>query len=150
MAKPYPTRELFAVSFWAKTAKVPSGCWLWTGALDAKGYGSCWINKFTTSTRAHRVAYMLTNGEIAPSQPLDHLCRNRACVNPAHLEIVDNRTNALRGVGITAMNAAKTHCLRGHEFNDINTKGTIMRNGRIGRICRPCRRIRARLLAGAR
>ncbi|NED52837.1 HNH endonuclease, partial [Micromonospora aurantiaca] len=69
----------------------------------------------------------------------DHLCRNRACVNVTHLEIVTNRINILRGETLQAANAAKTHCIRGHEFTPENT---YVKNG--GRDCRTCARERQR------
>jgi hypothetical protein len=84
---------------------------------------------------AHRFVYEQLGGLIPPGLQLDHRCRLRACVNPAHLEPVTARENLLRGATVTAANAAKTHCHAGHVFDDENT----YRRGE-WRYCRPCRR----------
>lgn len=87
---------------------------------------------------AHRYAYESIVGPIPNGMVLDHVkqrCGNRACVNPAHLEPVTNRVNILRGSGITALNARKTHCPKGHEYTDANT---IRGKDRV-RKCRSCR-----------
>jgi hypothetical protein len=89
---------------------------------------------------AHRLAYELFVGPIPEGQTIDHLCRNRPCVNPGHLEVVDMRTNLLRGSSPTAQNARKTHCKHGHEFTPENT---ALKQGRY-RICRTCRARRNR------
>lgn len=95
-------------------------CWNWRGAMSEDGYG-----RFTVSpskrARAHRFSYELFIGAIPGTLTIDHRCRNRACVNPAHLEPVTNRTNILRGRGVAALHAAKTHCINGHEFSPENT-----------------------------
>lgn len=84
---------------------------------------------------------MLERGSIPKGLTLDHLCRNRACVNPVHLEPVTNRVNILRGIGITAQNARKTHCKHGHPFTVENT---IYKHGGGWRICKICNRARFR------
>jgi hypothetical protein len=110
----YPTRpftEKERARFWSKVQKS-DGCWLWTGSTKGKGYGS-----FHTGPKfllAHRVAWEMTHGAIPNNLQIDHLCRNHACVNPEHMELVDSRTNTLRGTGITARMASKTHCPQGH------------------------------------
>lgn len=127
-----------AERFWSKVAIAgPDKCWEWQ-ASKHKGYG-CFGNspREGRSRRAHRVAYKLLVGPIPERLTIDHLCRNRACQNPDHLEPVTNRDNVLRSEGITAKNAQKTHCKHGHEFTPSNT---IRRKG--GRECRACQRER--------
>ena len=90
-----------------------SGCWLWTGAL-VEGYGVLSVNGRLTF--AHRFSYEQAKGPIPAGLEIDHLCRVRCCANPDHLEPVTTRVNLLRGVGAAAINARKTHCIRGHAF----------------------------------
>lgn len=97
--------------FWSKVFKTED-CWFWCGAKNPKGYGLFYANG--KQRGAHRIAYELLKGPIPAGMTLDHLCRVRPCVNPAHVEVVTNRENVLRGVGHTAINARKTHCIRGH------------------------------------
>ena len=82
---------------------------------------------------AHRAAYEVRIGPIPDGMVIDHLCRNRACINPAHMEPVTNRENVLRGTGPSAQHARKTHCNYGHAYDDQNT---MHRRGR--RHCRKC------------
>jgi len=110
------------------------GCWLWSGALSANGYGHVFHSG--KRRRAHRLVYDLMVGKIPPGLQIDHLCRVRSCVNPEHMEPVTGRTNVLRGKGVTARNATKTHCPRGHAFADHGVRHS---GGSNERRCRPCR-----------
>ena len=112
-----------------------SGCWLWVGARDQRGYGMVArrLNARTASQRAHRYVYERLIGPIADGLTLDHLCRTHSCVNPAHCEPVTHRINVLRGVGFAARNARKAHCPQGHPYDDKTT--TVWANGRYCRAC---------------
>lgn len=128
-----------AERFWSKVAKSPD-CWLWTAGLDSKGYGQFRVNT-ERKVVAHRFAYELLVGPVPEGLQLDHLCRVRRCVNPAHLEPVTSRVNTLRGEGPTAGHARQTHCGQGHEYTPENTSRT--RRG--ARVCKICERQRQRL-----
>lgn len=131
--------------FWAKVDKDgPGDCWLWTAAL-ADGYGVCKRPPVGTSRRAHRIAYELIVGPIPEGLDLDHLCRVRRCVNPAHLEPVTRRVNLLRGAGKAARRLSST-CSRGHDFDEANTYWERLKGGRYTvRRCRRCARERRRV-----
>lgn len=86
--------EIREKQFWVK-AELVDDCWLWTGFIMWKGYGS--LKYFGKPKRAHRLAYELVYGEVPKGLVLDHLCRNRSCVNPEHLEAVTNQVNIVRG-----------------------------------------------------
>lgn len=122
-------------------------CWAWTGAIDPNGYGV-----FTLEGRkigAHVGAYLLLRGEVEEGLVLDHyVCQRRDCANPWHLEATTRGENTLRSeTGITAKNARKTHCVRGHEFNEENT-WVDPKTGK--RRCRICQRLRNRQSAARR
>jgi hypothetical protein len=111
-------------------------CWTWTGNRCRKGYGRIKIGG--NQKQAHRVAYEFFVGPIPCGLTIDHLCRNRGCVRPNHLEPVTGRENTLRGVAPSAMNAVKTHCVNGHPFDEANT---YWWGGGAWRSCRACMRI---------
>ena len=114
--------------FWAKVDKSGE-CWQWAG-VHAQGYGRCWWNGH--SAAAHRVAFELTVGPVPEGLELDHLCRNRGCVNPAHLEPVTRRENARRAAAVHDTG----HCPQGHPFDEANT---YRHRGTGWRVCRQCR-----------
>lgn len=115
--------------FMAKVFIFPDGCWLWIASTARGGYGQ--FNDGRTMRRAHRWAYEHFVGPIPEGLDLDHLCRVRACVNPAHLEPVTRSVNLKRGY---AARGVRTHCAQNHAFTPENT----FQRPR-GRGCRTCR-----------
>lgn len=116
--------------FWSKVDKSEN-CWEWTGAKN-NGYGMFW------NCYAHRLAFHHLVGPVPADLELDHLCRNRSCVNPEHLEAVTGKENLMRSESFVAINAQKTHCPKDHPYEGENL--WIVRSGkRIGkRECRAC------------
>lgn len=117
-----------------------TGCLLWTGGRNHKGYGYIGVNG--RHARVHRLMYELFVGPIPDGMQLDHLCRVRHCASPSHLEAVTCRENVLRGdsgfsKGGKGRNSGKTHCDSGHEFTEANT---YINPGSGSRTCRICRR----------
>ena len=123
--------------------KDHNGCWIWTKGIHKTGYG-IWGPRRPGTGLAHRAVWLALRGPIPPGLQLDHLCRVKACVNPDHLRVTDCRTNVLSGVGLTAQNARKRVCKRGHPFNEKNTRRT-----RKGRDCRTCHTERMRRIREA-
>lgn len=112
-----------------------SPCWMWSGYRQQHGYGVV-SNGRSKKTVAHRAVYEEMVGPIPEGMELDHLCRQRGCVNPAHLEPVTRQENVLRGTSFAARNATKTECPKGHPYDETNT--LIDTAG--SRRCRACRR----------
>jgi hypothetical protein len=129
------TRVLRRVSVDERT-----GCWVFGGS-GPSGYGQVEVQRGTDGRRrtvlTHVLLWLTHHGPIEGGLELDHLCRNRKCCNPDHLELVSSRENTMRGNSHVADRARQTHCLRGHEFNDDNS----YRNGKGQRVCRVCRNI---------
>lgn len=121
-----------AKRFIAKVKVMDSGCWTWVGAKTRGGYGH--INIGGKMLRAHRYSYTIMFGPIPSGLELDHICRNRACVNPVHLEAVTTRENSLRGDSPAAKNAKKIYCPKGHTYDLVNTY--LYKNMRHCRACR--------------
>jgi hypothetical protein len=121
----------------SRVDRQANGCWRWTGAIDQQGYGRIDVGAPShTMVYVHRVMYELHRGAIPAGLHIDHLCRNRWCCNPDHLEAVTSGENFRRGMSPSAVQARSSFCIRGHEFTPDNTR--IYRNGR--RVCMQCQR----------
>ncbi|SIN33573.1 HNH endonuclease signature motif containing protein [Mycobacteroides abscessus] len=129
--------------FWEKVR--PAGaleCWQWGASLNDGGYGQIYVHEVRRPIRAHRVAWELLRGEIPTGLVIDHLCRNRRCVNPWHMDLVTNEVNIERGEFRSSRPPLKTHCPSGHAYAGENVR--IAKAGY--RVCRSCER--AQSLAG--
>lgn len=134
--------------FFAKV-DATGDCWEWTASRSPDGYGRLKVEGVAVG--AHRIAYRLLVGTVPDGLTLDHLCRNRGCVNPDHLEAVPRRVNNLRGFGRPAMMARQSTCPKGHPYDSLHRNGV---GNRLARTCSRCtaekqRRYRARLRAAA-
>ena len=122
---------------WAAKVRLPThwkeeSCWEWTGCRSPRGYGRFRWDQ-GRGDAAHRYAYERFLGPIPDGLVIDHLCRNPGCVNPGHLEAVTQRENVLRGVGLFAQQARRTHCPRGHIYAGDNVR---VQGG--SRVCLTC------------
>lgn len=111
---------------------VPGPCWIWTGCRS-NGYGRKAYPDSNTIWQVHRLTYTLLVGDIEGGLQIDHLCLQKPCCNPAHLEPVTAQENTLR------FKALKTHCLKGHPFSGSNLIVHTKPNGRTMRVCRECK-----------
>jgi hypothetical protein len=124
---------------------MPNGCIVWTGHVSNTGYGKMNFTQagYKSETLfAHRASYELSKGRIPDGMVIDHLCGNPPCVNPEHLEAVDQRTNTLRSSKtLASSNLAKTHCPKGHAYDEANTYVHVQKSRSCTvRACRACNR----------
>lgn len=122
--------------FWERVEKgEPDACWPWTGTMQNQRYGTLgrWVEGRKEHYLAHRLAYEINVGPLRESMVIDHLCRNRRCANPGHLEQVTNTLNIIRGEWAPVLNRQKVTCPRGHAYDYVNPT-----NGHRG--CRTCTR----------
>jgi hypothetical protein len=130
--------------WWLRVEEQPDGCWIWTGAKWARGYGRFTMPGDQRRVAAHRFGYEQLVGPIPDGLELDHLCRVHSCVNPSHLEPVTHAENSRRGIAAALSGVrerSKTHCPRGHAYDAENT---YWRADWAGRNCRACGRENAR------
>lgn len=127
-----------AERIWTKVTPEPNtGCWLFLGGARGVGYGGAW--SAGSMRQAHRLMYEALRGPIPLGMHLDHLCRTRCCVNPAHLEPVTPQVNTARGHPWHRL-ANRTHCKRGHPFSGDNL--TMRQSG--ARACKACQALRSK------
>jgi hypothetical protein len=114
---------------------IALGCWTWTGGISGSGYA------YKEGHRLSRWVYEVAYGPVPEGLVIDHLCRNRACIRPDHLEAVTQTENLARGNTMNRVNRSKTACKHGHPYSTENTHVVVNNrypNGK--RVCRPCQR----------
>lgn len=115
----------------SKIAIDENRCWNWLGAKNSRGYGQ--VSVAGVSKSIHRTTYAMLVGPIPDGLQIDHLCRNKSCCNPAHLEPVTAHVNTLRRPDVN-----KSHCIHGHELTEDNLIVRERRDGYSMRNCRTC------------
>lgn len=122
--------------FWNKVDAF-GVCWEWVArSRTPNGYGVFRLSHEGGTVLAHRFAYALLVGDIPSHLQADHLCRNRLCVDPDHIQLVPQIVNLARGGSPAAINGRKTHCVHGHTLADAHVRAG--KNGRTQRVCRTC------------
>lgn len=135
-----PKRRTTEERFWEKVNKTES-CWEWNAGVYENGYG-VFHGQSEEAGLAHRYSYELHKGPIPDGLQIDHLCRNRICVNPAHLEAVTMEENLRRGLGYRLRNGMDDSCIHGHKYTPENTY--VNPNDPTDFRCRTCARERDR------
>jgi hypothetical protein len=132
--------------FWDKAVVEPTGCWRWDASCNSKGYGLYSVGQGVLWL-AHRAAFTALRGVIPEGLQIDHLCRNKRCVNPDHLEAVTAQVNVQRASAapesiarVAARVEARTHCAQGHPLSGDNVRLVKDRKGNVSRQCRICLR----------
>lgn len=127
--------DLTSRRFWSRVKVLDNGCWEWQGSTSQYGYGH-----FTADGQslAHRWAYSHFVAPIPQGEQIDHLCKNRACVNPAHLAPVTLHENLIRGRREN-QHTVRTHCPNGHAYTPETTLETRQPNGHLTRTCSICK-----------
>lgn len=139
-------KKSFEERFWSYVVKGNSDgdCWSWRVKTLPNGYAHFRTAKTVNGKQkvvvdyAHRISFVLAKGPIGKGMVIDHLCRNKECCNPDHLEQVTQKINMLRGETVQALNVAKAACPKGHPYDAENTY--VDRAGK--RHCRICRKAR--------
>lgn len=146
--KSFPVHQMIIDFLEARYIPEPnSGCWLWIGEMNRNGYGRFKDPRTGRYIMAHRRSFEVEHGRRLPrNRVLDHKCRVRSCINPAHLQPRSGKVNTLLGKGPTAVNARKRSCIRGHRLAGKN----LYRTPEGYRACRRCKanRARAKRLSG--
>jgi hypothetical protein len=129
-------RPFTSESFWERVDRS-GDCWPWLGLVRPDGYARVWANR--KQHYVHVMALRLLGVSIPDGHEVDHLCKVRHCVNPAHLEVVTPRENALRSSNPCAGYAKQTHCVHGHALDGDNLMLRDRGRGRVERVCLACR-----------
>lgn len=136
-----PDWYLPEVKKFSKKYNIVGECWLWNMSLSKDGYGSY------KGRGAHRASYEFSKGQIPEGLEIDHICRNRSCVNPKHLEAVTHEENIKRGVygdrsWVRKIHGDKTQCKRGHKYSGENLRIEKRTDGGIARRCKECDKLK--------
>jgi len=107
------------IKYLKRRTKEVNGCWIWQGGLNSRGYGLAYFKKISNTKLVHRIMYILTKGKIPDNLPLDHLCRNKACINPGHLEPITPQEHAKRAI-LQLVNKEDYQIQLGNKINPIN------------------------------
>lgn len=128
--------------FWSNvSATSAEGCWKWNGPISVYGYGRLMEsigNRKTKQLMAHRFAYEQVIGKIEEGMTIDHVCRNKSCVNPAHMEVVTRGENSIRSHSKNMMAMRENCCTKGHKIEKENVIKETRKNGKERFRCKIC------------